>query len=162
MQAMAYKRRDLTADEKRILGENLKVARETRANIKLGKDAAERIGVSPTQISLWEQGHTGMELPRLLDVAAAYGVPIDDLVVGLNQAYDKVIRQRLPLNVRRLLQARIDAVMLSDVEMAEHAAVADQRRPIPESTAARRPSSKGKHGEMRQGSSAHARLRPPK
>lgn len=116
---VAYQRRELSPDEKRILGENLRAAREKRSDLKLGKDAAERIGVSPTQISLWEQGRTGVDLPRLLDVAAAYEVPLDDLVVGLNPDYDRIITKKLAPNVRRHFQAMIDGVLLRDVEMAE-------------------------------------------
>jgi transcriptional regulator with XRE-family HTH domain len=112
-------RRKLTPDEQKILGENLRAAREDRARIPRNKDAAAKIGVAPTQVSLWELGRRSIDLPRLLDVAAAYGVPLDDLVVGLNPGYDALIEQKLPLNVRRHMHARIDAVMLRDVEMAE-------------------------------------------
>jgi transcriptional regulator with XRE-family HTH domain len=158
MTAMAYKRRDLSDHGKRILGENLREAREVRAQIRMGKTAAEMIGVSPTQMSLWEQGRTGVELPRLLDIAAAYGVPLDDLVFGLNTEYDKVIRQRLQPNVRRMMQAQIDALMSAGVAMAEGAI--DVRGTTPSPSAATRPAERKNNAGKHPTSRARAASKP--
>ncbi len=50
------------------------------------REVARRIGVSPATMSALENGHTGLSVDRLTDLAAALGVPARDLLGGSGAA----------------------------------------------------------------------------
>lgn len=99
--------RTLADDAKLIVGANLRAARE-RAGIASQTVAATRAGIRRDRLNRWE---TGRELPGadgLIRLAIVYRCPIDDFLGAVDEEYDAIIEARIPVNERRLYQAKLD------------------------------------------------------
>lgn len=123
--------------DRRVLGENLRYARE-RAGMKQ-QDAARQIGVGPSQLSQWENGLTLAGTDALLLLAGLYRCPVDDFLGGIDDRYDAVIERAVPLDQQHFYRARETRVRLeleSRVEAFVQANIATLQRAATEATPA--------------------------
>lgn len=98
--------RTLSADSKRSLGANLREARERRG-WKQG-EAALRADVPRVRLNKWENGRETPGTEGLIRLAVTYNCPVDDLLGGVDEAYDAIIESRIPIDVRRHYRAHIN------------------------------------------------------
>jgi len=75
------------------IGGNLKRLR-ARAKLQQG-EVAEKVGVPQSQFSRWETDFATPDMASLLRVAPALHTTIDEIVAGVDEAYDAVLRSRL-------------------------------------------------------------------
>lgn len=84
-------------------GENVKRLRKT-AGLK-GKDLAVQVGVKPSVISGWENNRSGLpETPTLFKLAKALKCPIDELLDGVDEQYDTLMRHLVEGGLRYQLR----------------------------------------------------------
>ena len=74
------------------IGENIR-RRRTALGLQQG-DLAALIGVPQSQLSRWETDYSVPDTTSLLKLAPALQATIDQIVAGVDQAYDAVIKQR--------------------------------------------------------------------
>lgn len=75
--------------ETAAFGHNVRRLREA-AGLK-GLDLAEKLGVKPSVVSAWENGRRGLpETPTLFRLAKALNASIDELLLGVDEAYDLI------------------------------------------------------------------------
>lgn len=116
---MPYKRRELLPVRRKLLGGHLKALRKRRKLTLVAVETAT--GVAVAQLSRYENGDVVPELPALLALAAFYEAPIDQIVSGADEGYDRVIARRLPLDARQIARAMVDAALLHATETLEAA-----------------------------------------
>lgn len=74
-------------------GENVRRLRK-QAGLRANK-LAEILNVTPPVVSAWERDRGGLpETPTLLKMAKAFDCSIDELLVGIDPAYDAIVRRR--------------------------------------------------------------------
>lgn len=91
-----------------IIASNLR-----RARLDLGLQsgpAAEKAHVGRTMLSKWENAGAKPEVDALLKIAVAYECSVDDLVVGVNEDYDRLTAKGLRADARRHVQGRLAAL----------------------------------------------------
>jgi transcriptional regulator with XRE-family HTH domain len=99
----------LSDRERLSLASNLTAARERKGwNLTY---AAGRAGISISTLSQWENARRDPEVASLLLMAITYGCPMDDFLGGMRPGYDAIIEAPIPLDTRRLYEAKVDAVM---------------------------------------------------
>lgn len=120
------------------------------------KEAARRAGLTQNRVSLWETGTEAPGAEGLLRLAVAYGCSVDDFLGGVDEGYDAIIERRIPLDVQRHYQARIDT-FISRTTAAMHLAL-EPGAPAPTTTTptAAPPKARDKSAPTR------ARRTPPK
>lgn len=153
---MSYVRRELTPGQKRLLGQNLRVARKRRG-LSTG-DVSAALHIAGSQLSLWETGTRAPEVFALLRLAALYETPIDALLIGVDPAYTAVIRKRLPLNVQDASRAMVDSALLLMTDTLEAAITPSGAAPAPTAGAP----SGGRRTASEKSKSTRARRKPPK
>lgn len=72
------------------IGQNIARAQGAKTNIAVAHD----LKISPSQLSEWRTGSILPEVTTLLELARYFGVPLDDLVKGVDAAYDVAAAQR--------------------------------------------------------------------
>lgn len=150
-------RRKVSADTKAIIGANIKAKRE-QLRWSQG-DAARRADVAQEMLSRWEKGHRLADVSGLLRVCVACQCPIDDLLGGIDEAYDAIIERRIPPDVVTHYRAKIDAIKHLTREAIDLTATAvEKRAPTPVAI------TEGRKSTADKSSRAHARRKrtPPK
>lgn len=72
-------------------GQNVKRLRLAKQPKLHAKELAARMGTDPSVISRWEQGKGGLpETPTLIRLAKELGATFDDLLAGVDTAYDAI------------------------------------------------------------------------
>lgn len=74
------------------IGENLKKLRG-RASLQQG-EVAEKVGVPQSQLSRWETDTAVPDTASLLRIAPALEATLDEIMAGVDAAYDSVLRRR--------------------------------------------------------------------
>jgi transcriptional regulator with XRE-family HTH domain len=140
--------RTLDDGAKAALGRNLRDARKARGWNQL--QAAERVGVSPVRLNLWENGKEAPGTEGLLRVAIAYDCPVDELLGGVDEDYDAIIERRIPVDTKQFYKAKLDklkALTLRAMQLTVEAG--GTPAPTPETPAASRAPSRGKSPSTR-------------
>lgn len=88
-----------------IIGKNLAATR-VDAGFKLQGLAAQKAGVTQSQLSDWESGKKKPEVTQLVKLAVAYNCAIDDFLAAVNDDYDQIITRDMPINLKRHYEAR--------------------------------------------------------
>lgn len=94
-------------------GANVRRIREARG--LQANELAERMGVSPSVVSQWENDRKGLpETPTLFKIAKALRVPIEELLRDVDSAYTKVLEDYLDSEVESLRRLK-DATASGEV-----------------------------------------------
>ena len=100
-------RRTLDKAAAKTLGENLKEMREHRRLTQVA--AAKAASISRTLVTKWETAVQAPGIEGLLLMAVTYRCPIDQLLSGVDGAYDDIIEGRLPVDAVRHYRAKVAA-----------------------------------------------------
>lgn len=78
-------------------GKNVRRLRENQGLQQ--KELARKLGVKQSALSSWERDRSGLpETPTLLRFAKGLGCSVDDLLVGVDAAYDQIVIERRDLS----------------------------------------------------------------
>lgn len=139
--------RTLDAVARKTLGSNLKEIRERKQWSQLV--AAKRAGIRRDRLGIWERGGETPGGEGLLLLAVAYGCSIDQFFSGVDEHYNGIIEERLPLDAALHYRLKTEAFIRR--QTAAMHLIADVSTPVPkpEETAGKTVTARGKSSKAR-------------